>query len=88
MQSQRIKDEKPELIDAVLISESCKESQVPFNPAEIGFDFSIAEIDAATRRQELLLQATNEEPASSDSTDFDIIALASQLGIDSLMERK
>ena len=88
MQSDRIKSEKPELIDAVLISEYCKESQIPFDPAEIGFDFSIGEIDAATRRQALLLQATNEEPASPDSTDFDIIALASQLGIDSLMERK
>ena len=88
MQSDRIKTEKPELIDAVLISEYCKESQIPFNPAEIGFDFSIAEIDAATRRQELLLQATNDEPASPDSTDADLYALVSQLGIDSLMERK
>jgi hypothetical protein len=48
----------------------------------------MAEIDAATRRQALLLRATDEEPAAPDSTDFDIIALASKLGIDSLMERK
>ena len=79
MQSDRIKSEKPEL---------SKESQIPFNPAEIGFDFSTAEIDACARRQELRLRATEEGPASPVITRLDIPELAAQLGIDSLAELK
>ena len=57
LQAERVQRETQEKNDAAAILKHCRANQLPFDPAAHGFVFTTPQLDAWTRRQEILHQA-------------------------------
>jgi hypothetical protein len=65
MQRQRWESEEKKMMEAMSVYEACCQTNAAFDPKEHGFDFTVAEIAAAHRRQSLRQTGTGTEQARS-----------------------
>ena len=69
MQSERREREQRAMAEAAKVLKLCQTQQIPFDPAELGFVFSLSEIQEWRRRQERV-QAARDADAREFNTRF------------------
>src|SRR5262249_47864837 len=50
----RLECEDRDMKDAAKVLKHCRANQLPFNPAEVGFVFSVEEVEAWTKRRDVI----------------------------------